>query len=103
MEDNDGSSTEDIHGDSGSSKKEKPPTKPSENFAKSKQVMVCHAYILSQCPHEDSQRCKYTHPEVEVLQKILQSATLNNDTKTAEEIQRKIDEIKGSQRTIYSK
>ena len=95
MEDNDGSSSEDVHDDSGSSKKEKPLTKPSENFTKSKKVMVCHAYILSKCPHEDSESCKYTHPNIEVLQHILQSAMLNNDIKTATEIQRKINEITG--------
>ena len=94
MEDNDGSN-EDVHDDSSSSKKEKTLTKPSSKFIKSTKVMICHHYILSKCPHEDSKSCKYNHPKVEVLQQILQSALLASDTKTAQEIERKIDEIKG--------
>ena len=95
MEDSDDNSTEDGHDDSGISKKQKPSMKPSANFTKStKFQMVCHDYILSKCPHEDLS-CKYTHPNIEVLQRILQSAMLNKDVKTATEIQRKIDEIKG--------
>ena len=94
MEDND-SSSEDVPDDSassGSSKKEK----PSANFTKStKFQMVCHDYILSKCPHQDSKSCKFNHPKVEVLHHILQSALLSSDTKTAQEIERKIDEIKG--------
>ena len=57
--------------------------------------MICHDYILSKCPHEDGKKCKYNHPKIEVLQCILKSAMLNSDIKTATEIQRKIDEIKG--------
>ena len=94
MEDNDGSN-EDGHDDSGSSRKEKTLTKPSPKFTNSTKVMICHAYILSKCPHQDSKSCKFNHPKVEVLHHILQSALLNNDTKTAQEIERKIDEIKG--------
>ena len=94
MEDNDGSN-EDVHDDSGSSKKEKTLTKPSPKFSKSTKVMICHDYILSKCPHQDSKSCKFNHPKVEVLHHILQSALLNSDTKTAQEIERKIDEIKG--------
>ena len=89
MEENDDSSSE----DSGSSTKQKPSMKPSAKKS-TKFQMVCHDYILSKCPHEDLS-CKYTHPNIEVLQRILQSATLNNDVKTATEVQKKIDEITG--------
>ena len=99
MEDNDGNN-EDVHDDSGSSKKEKTLTKPSPKFSKSTKVMICHDYILSKCPHQDSKSCKFNHPKVEVLHHILQSALLNSDTKTAQEIERKIDEIKGEIRSL---
>ena len=96
MEDSDDNSTEDGHDDSGISKKQKPSMKPSANFTKStKFQMVCHDYILSKCPHEGSASCKYTHPNIELLQHILKNAMLNNDIKTVTEIQRKIDEMKG--------
>ena len=96
MEDSDDNSTEDGHDDSGISKKQKPSMKPSANFTKStKFEMVCHDYILSKCPHDDTKSCKYTHPNIELLQHILQSAKRNKDFKTATEVQKKIDEITG--------
>ena len=55
--------------------------------------MVCHNYIRSLCPDTS---CKYNHPKVEILHHILQGALLCSDTNTAQEIQRKIDEITGN-------
>ena len=74
--------------------------KPSSNFSKSSKVMICHDYIRNICPHQDSKSCKYNHPRVEVLKKILQNAMLNSDVKTATEIQKKIDKITGKS-SIY--
>ena len=78
--------------DSGSGKE----TKFISNFKRSTKIKICHDYIRNLCPHKSSRSCKYKHPRIKVLQDMLQSALLNSDTKTAQEIQRKIDEMKSA-------